>query len=545
MERLGKYRVIAKIGEGGMARVMLVMSDDVPGFHKLMVVKELKEELAHDDEFLTMFLDEAKLVARLNHPNIVQSYEVGEFDGRHFITMEYLEGQPLNAFLRRIGRARVPLPVHVRVLVDVLSGLEYAHGLTDFDGTPLRVVHRDVTPHNVFLTYDGQVKLVDFGIAKMEGADSVTRQGVIKGKLSYISPEQVVGDEIDDRADIFAVGVMLWEALAKQRISGQRDEASVIARRVQGLDPSLRDLELGPDTDPDFDPCLIEVCERAMATSRDERYANAGEFRAALEAYLEGGHHRVSARDLGQLVSDAFATEREKIRGIIKSCAESEVVDAPISLDLHPERLRATSMSLPAVSMPPGSGDGFGRSYESTTDGPPSETPSERATRLTNTLSQPPRRALRERNPSRNWRLAAALGVALIVAAGLILTRPASKPANPTVAAPSALASASTVRIRIEYPPRAVLTLDGGRVSDNPFVTDVQKDGTIHQVEVRQAGFEPQRHTLTFGRDQTLQIRLRRSPAVPTGPAPSSTADDIAPPGSKAPVRRPLGEGGA
>src|SRR5262245_49429219 len=207
-DRVGKYRIVALLGQGGMASVYLSVVPGPAGVNKLLVVKILREELSQDAEFLAMFLNEARLATRLNHANVVQTYEVGFADARHFLAMDYLDGQPLHAVLRKASRTGMPLDVHVRILADTLAGLHYAHTLADFDGTPLRVVHRDVSPQNVFVTYDGRVLVVDFGIAKATGAASNTQSGVFKGKLSYVAPEQAAGDAVDARADLFAVGVM-------------------------------------------------------------------------------------------------------------------------------------------------------------------------------------------------------------------------------------------------------------------------------------------------------------------------------------------------
>jgi len=209
---LGKYRLIAELGHGGMAEVFLAVAQGPAGFNKLTVIKQIRPQLADDPEFLSMFLDEARLAARLNHPQIVQTNEVGHEANRYFIAMEYLEGQPLNRVVNRVGRERFPLAMHIGLLADTLAGLHYAHDLTDYDGTPLEVVHRDVTPHNIFITYEGQVKVVDFGIAKAMNSSSETKTGVLKGKVAYMAPEQARGEKVDRRADVFSVGVMLWEA---------------------------------------------------------------------------------------------------------------------------------------------------------------------------------------------------------------------------------------------------------------------------------------------------------------------------------------------
>ncbi|MBI4957406.1 MAG: serine/threonine protein kinase [Myxococcales bacterium] len=310
---LGKYRLIAELGRGGMAEVYLAIVAGPAGFNKLLVVKCIRLHLAEDPDFLAMFLDEARLAARLNHPNIVQTIEVGNADGRYFIAMEYLEGQPLNRVLHRIGREQLPLGSHLRILVEALAGLHHAHELTDYDGTPLGVVHRDTSPHNTFVTYSGQVKVVDFGIAKAMNSSAETRTGVLKGKVAYMSPEQAQGDKVDRRADVYSAGVLLWEALAARRMwKGQSD----IVVLNQLLSPTA---EVPPPSSVRPVPQRLEqICMRALARDRDRRYATALELGRDLEDAMDALGMRGSTREAGELVGREFADERGKIKGIIE-----------------------------------------------------------------------------------------------------------------------------------------------------------------------------------------------------------------------------------
>ena len=310
----GKYRLIAELGHGGMAEVFLAIASGPAGFNKLLVIKQIRDQLADDPEFLAMFLDEARLAARLNHPNVVQTNEVGEDGRRYFIAMEYLEGQPLNRIAQRLGKdGRFTLAMHVRVLIEALAGLHYAHELTDFDGTQLQVVHRDATPHNVFVTYAGQVKVVDFGIAKALGSSSETRAGVLKGKISYMAPEQALGERVDRRADVFAVGMMLWEALAGRRPFKGQNDVVILQKLVAGDIPS-------PGTVREGIPDLLEaICMKALAHDREERFATAEDMARALEGALELLGMRPQLRDVGDLLAKAFADERVRIRGVIEA----------------------------------------------------------------------------------------------------------------------------------------------------------------------------------------------------------------------------------
>lgn len=300
--------------------MFLAVSRGPGGFNKLKVVKRLNSELATDPAFLKMFLDEAKLLARLNHPNIVQANEVGFEGGEYFIEMEYLEGQPYEHLLRRTASTGgLPLGTHLFVLSQVLAGLHYAHELTDHDGTPLDVVHRDVSPHNVFITYDGAVKLLDFGIAKAIGASSVTRTGTIKGKLTYMPPEQAAHGQIDRRTDIFPVGVMLWQALTGKRLWAGLSDLQVLARLHDG------DIARARSVNPAVSAVFDEICARAMAPRREDRYATAEKMQDDLEASLERPGERVESKALAKLLSEVFAEPRLRVkREIEKHLAQGE-----------------------------------------------------------------------------------------------------------------------------------------------------------------------------------------------------------------------------
>ena len=307
---LGRYRLLVGLGRGGMAVVHLAVMHGQGGFNKLLVIKQINEQFTVDPEILGMFLDEARLAARLSHPNVVQTNEVGQDGERHYLTMEYLDGQPLNRILWRMnGRGGLPLGLHLRVIADVLGGLHYAHELADYDGAPLGVVHRDVTPHNVFVTYDGTVKVVDFGIAKARDSATHTKVGIIKGKIAYMAPEQARGEPVDRRADIFAAGVMLWEALTGMRPWKGQSELTILKKLLAGEFPSARAIN------PEIPARLEAILLKALAPDRKDRYATAAAFQADIEAYLETTGRAPEHRELGRLVSVHFQAERAKIQG--------------------------------------------------------------------------------------------------------------------------------------------------------------------------------------------------------------------------------------
>jgi serine/threonine-protein kinase len=308
---LGRQRLLFAIGHGGMSDVWLGLVSSAAGVDKLLVVKHLRASLLDDPEALAMFRDEARLAARLHHPNIVQTFEIGQEGPIPFMTMELLDGQPLHRVIRRVGaqqseREPLSLGMRLRIVAELLEGLHYAHELRDYDGSPLAIVHRDVSPQNLFITYEGQIKLIDFGIATV--SDSVTRSDghSLKGKLAYMSPEQARGERVDRRTDVFAAGVMLWELISGRRLWAGESEATIVRALADAHLPAL-----GLDALPD---ALARIVARALAPAREDRYESAEAMRSELEAFLEQAGIDVGPRAIGRRVAQAFADERAAVR---------------------------------------------------------------------------------------------------------------------------------------------------------------------------------------------------------------------------------------
>jgi tetratricopeptide (TPR) repeat protein len=295
-----------------MGVVYLALARGPGGFAKLKVIKRLHPDLADEPAAVRMFLEEGRLAARLHHPNVVQTSEAG-FDGKHyFLEMEYLEGRSYNVLVRSAARrGGVSLETHIYVLTQALAGLHYAHEVVDHDGTPLHIVHRDVSPHNVFVTYDGEVKLLDFGIAKAAGSSSETRTGFLKGKLTYMAPEQAAKGPLDRRADLFAVGVILWEVLTGQRLWGDLDDFEILHKLRLETAPSPRALRA------DVPAPLDAVCSRALARDPADRFSTAAEMQEALEAWLATTGPRVGPAELARCMVELFGEDREASRAEI------------------------------------------------------------------------------------------------------------------------------------------------------------------------------------------------------------------------------------
>jgi serine/threonine-protein kinase len=427
IDSIGRFRPIAELGHGGMADVFLAVAQGPAGFSKLQVIKRLRPNLAEDPEFMGMLVDEARLAARLNHPNVVQTTEIGESRNGYFIAMEYLDGQPLHRVLTRSKR-QFPLSYVCAILSDVLSGLHYAHELLDYDGTPLNVVHRDVTPHNIFVTYDGSVKIVDFGIAKAAGRIQQTREGVIKGKVQYMAPEQAMGRPIDRRVDLFSVGVMLWESATKKRFWDSRAELEIFYQLGKGdYQPSPR--AVAPDVDEELD----RICRRALAVQPDERYATAQEFQNELEAYLKT-KGRPSGREIGGAVAHLFADKRAETRAIIEQKL-AELRSVPSS-DFKPVAIASDSS---AFSVTPSAGHESDPDVEPDTktmaaaDPPPAGArPSidQRGTLRSVEYAAAPRAAGRGRRV--NGAIGAMVALSAIAVVAIVMFRAPAKPAPST-----------------------------------------------------------------------------------------------------------------
>ena len=300
-----------------MAEVFLAVMEGPARFSKLIALKILREQFAEQPEGREMFLNEARLAARLSHPNVVSVQEVGEEDGRLFIAMEYLQGQPMSRLMSRIRKSEeelVPLPVLLRILSEALAGLAHAHECTDYDGTPLQLVHRDVTPHNIFVTYDGTVKMLDFGIAKAVSVSTQTRAGTIKGKVSFLAPEQLLGEaSLDHRVDIYALGCCLWEALAKQRPYQGMSDVAVMTRVASVGAPPIREAV------PHIHPELERICMKAIAFRPEDRYQDALEFQSDLDQFILSLGQPIGRKEISAHMMRVFAEDRAKARALIEA----------------------------------------------------------------------------------------------------------------------------------------------------------------------------------------------------------------------------------
>ena len=334
---MGKFRYVAEIGHGGMSNVFLATTQsEIGGVQKLIVVKTLKEELSDDPEFREMFLSEARLSARLCHPNVVTVYDVGDDgSGRYYISMEYVRGQNFER-IRKTHAGKIGLYQQLQMLVDVLSGLHHAHELTDYDGTPLSIVHRDVSPSNVVVTYDGQVKLLDFGIAKMRESTNNTGIGRVRGKIRYMSPEYIGRQAVDRSTDIYSAGVMMWEILSGKSLWNGLNENEILHRVCREEVPAL------PASMPDD---LKAICLRALSRDLSKRYFSAETMRDDIaDALLQ---YEKPERTLGNLMCEIFATEKQEMDAKIHAHMNRRSGEmSRISMEVIPQIMNTASTSL-------------------------------------------------------------------------------------------------------------------------------------------------------------------------------------------------------
>ncbi|MCA9560875.1 MAG: serine/threonine protein kinase, partial [Myxococcales bacterium] len=277
--QFGKYLLLDRIGVGGMAEIWRGRQFGAAGFQKQLVIKKILQHLADNDEFVRMFIDEAKIAVSLQHANVVQIFDLGAVHKEYFIAMEYVLGKDLLNLLIRCThlRIRVPHKLAVFIIAETLKGLEAAHHAVDSRGNPLHIVHRDVSPSNVLISYEGEVKIGDFGVAKASRREAATRSGTMKGKLGYMSPEQVTGKEIDHRADLFGAGIMFYEMLAMNRLfHGKTELETLMLVRDCDVDAAIDKLPDG------IAPSLIEILRKALDRDRDKRFQSASEFLDAL-----------------------------------------------------------------------------------------------------------------------------------------------------------------------------------------------------------------------------------------------------------------------
>lgn len=541
------YTRLLQLGSGGMADVHLALARRQSEFQRLVVLKTIRPESTKNPNMRVSLTEEARLSARLNHPNVVQVTEIVELDSGLMLVMEYLDGLCLGDAYQAAGPA-FTLPLRMRAICEVLAGLHYAHEVKDYDGRPLSLVHRDVSPQNIFLTYDGRVKLLDFGIAKASGSTDATRTGIVKGRIAYMAPEQLRGEPLDRRADVFSMGCVLYEAIADRRIWKGVTHGEIAAILKRGTLPPL-------DPNLPIDQPLRDIVSKATAPSREDRYATANDMRIALEQYLEqrSGSVQVFARDVGDMLSTACEEQRERRREEIAEAVQ--LIEQRRSAAPTPLVPPSPGQELPEFPKDPRTPEDLIESsvrsgkWPIDAQPPSSSFPgSVSATGLR--FKEGSRSDITQTSPTQNpkTRLLYWLAAALVLG-GVALVFFDRFPGGRDTAESRATLTNLTLD---PDPSSATVFLDGQKIGKGLVVHPVER-GSQHTVRVVAEGFEPVEKTVEGRANTHLHLRLRpldgseaeQEPAVEEEAARQQTKDgDQA--GSdvqrEAPARRPTSQ---
>ncbi|MDP1829433.1 MAG: serine/threonine-protein kinase [Archangium sp.] len=485
--RIGRYVLISPLASGGMAEIWLARQSGLHGFEKIVVIKRMIGALQDDPDHVAMFLSEARLAAGLSHRHVVQIYELGEDKGSFYIVMEFVEGESLARVYKanRAAKTAMPVPIAVQLIAWAAEGLHYAHTLTDSEGKTRGIIHRDVSPQNLLLTADGSIKLVDFGIAKV--ASEETSSGKLKGKIAYMPPEQARAEQLDPRADVFALGVVLFELVSNTRLFGKMDDLEILNHLISNQ-PLPHCSERNAAAPKELDALIA----RAMAPQRDERFASAREFQTALENWLSATGQRASTAEIADYLNRLFPERAAERRTMLDAARKGEALSPELASNLF------TSSGSGSVSEP----SHVGRRANAMTD--QDLVP----THDVSMSFEPPRRP-----PSKTpLFVALALGFLVLAGGGYAVIRPSPAVEVPD-AGPPRVAPAS---LAIECTPIATVVLDGKPAGPTPLTLNELALGE-HTVVLRAPGHHEQRRTVTLSAGEKLQLvfALEKDAPVP------------------------------
>ena len=342
----GRYFLIDKIAVGGMAEVFKAKSFSHGGFEKLLVIKRIRQHLTENEDFVEMFIDEAKISVELQHPNIVQIYDFGRIAENYFIAMECVEGKDVKGLLRKLAERRKVLPMEYAVYIahEMCKGLDYAHKRTDMQGSPLSIIHRDVSPSNILVSYSGEVKVADFGIAKAEISAYNTKGGVLKGKFEYMSPEQAGGIDLNHQSDVFSTGIILHEMLTGRRLFKTNSDIKTL-ERIKAVD-----VQPPSELNTGIPKRLDAIVMKAMSLDPSDRFADARALQTALLEFMYPATPDLTRENLGHFLTEMFSaeirTERDRLEAGTNAAAELKDLAPEIDLDLEWEESPGSGQTL-------------------------------------------------------------------------------------------------------------------------------------------------------------------------------------------------------
>jgi serine/threonine-protein kinase len=508
--KIGRYEVIYPIAQGGMAGVYAGRLPGMAGFEKLVALKVIHPYLTSEREFVEMFLDEARLAARVHHPNVAEIYEVGEDEGLYFMVGELVLGQHLRSVFRNAATRSVDIPhaMAAHIAAQAGRGLHSAHELEDQEGRPLKLVHRDMSLRNILVSYDGFVKLIDFGVAWAEGRIAQTKVGTVKGKIGFMSPEQILGEQLDRRSDIFSLGVVIYMMVTGNRpFPGESDAERM--HKICTADP-VPPRKINPRVSPELEGIILT----ALAKSREQRYPTAAVLSEELRAFVVSTGRDVSTKALSNLMHELF---------------DEEISD-------HHEQLRSYRHQRPDAPFEGSSG------LSAKVDSSPFAGPDTDEDRTS--AARPSAKKLQQHGSRKRLGIVVAgavLCIAALAAAAVLWAtsnggtdepvqpepEPSSTPAATAAAAPDtgavtpetdedrpiALPTAKIVVSLDISPQSARIALDGERLPAGTDRLELPADGASHEVEISAAGYLPARETVVADSDQQLRLRLKPKPA--------------------------------
>jgi serine/threonine protein kinase len=476
----GRYELLRELARGGMGSVHLARQTGLEGFEKLIVVKTLLPHLNEDREFVEMFLDEARIAAKLDHPNVCQIFDLGEIDGTYFLAMEFVRGVDLRTLLRDCEECQhlIPLPLTARIVSDAAAGLHYAHELRDPGSHLLSgLVHRDVSPQNVLVSWEGGVKLIDFGVAKAQGRATATVDGRLKGKYAYMSPEQASGEDIDRRSDVFALGIVFWEAVTGERLFRQETDVKTLR--------AVTDCEVAaPSTvKPGIPKSLDPVVMKALTRDPDDRYPTAQALRLAIEEWMRASGSPSSQAHVAEFMQDFY---RDRI-----------------AWERTPSAIKAAELSISGGSKSKGPSGTKVKAGEGGDAGP--QEPSQR--------SQSKAKSISEAAPQKKSMLPLVIGAAVGLAAVAVLF--AIQPWKPAPAPPP---EKSVVNVTLEsVPPGATVALGDKVLGVTPTTWTTPPSDKPVTITFALKGYQKMTQSVTPADGAKLRPQLAR---VKKGPDP-------------------------
>jgi serine/threonine-protein kinase len=507
--RLGRYEVLGLLATGGMAEILLGKLLGPAGFERVVVIKRVLPHLARAEEFRTMFLDEARIVARIRHSNVVQVHELGSEDGELFLVMEYVDGESLFNLAKRLSKSGKVLPPHLaaHVVAEACAGLHAAHELTAPDGRPFRLVHRDVSPHNLMITFGGAVKVLDFGIAKATARATQTQSGMMKGKFAYMAPEQCLNEPVDRRADIFALGIVLHEVSTGRRLFSRSSEMAVIRAVCESEIPRPTAMVEG------YPPALEAVVLRALSRDPRNRYPTAADMRRDLIAVARDLDPRGAPQDeLAARMSEWFAERKqEKAEMLRRVQSGSAITSIPGASSAR--RARQEAATITATSTPTARSRLRGVATAATLLGA-----GVLGAWIALRTPEPPSTPTPPEDPA-----------------------PAAEPAPVATAAPEpspgpplAAPAAETVTVQVTTDPAgATVVIDGFEAGLTPLGVELPRGETAVALELRRRGYRAVTTEVVPDRDSRVVLTLRRDRSRAAAPPTTMT------PGPAAPMSEP------